>query len=206
MNFTCEHNQSEKESTVTRPFSESMPNNKCLDTCYLKLFKNTHTLVEAVLRMYETSRNLKACTKTQFNDARYQNTSQKRTTRKTDEKIHGSKNRKNSSNSNRLAYLNNLIKTSHIKNEFNKLATANNKKKFSKESLKHLLLASNRLEKLPTLDYVYNQINQLTQIPLLLLCKSVIVMNDSLFADLVHISWNLLLNVDQQVASSAGTF
>lgn len=172
----------------------------------MKLFKNTHTLVEAVLRMYETSRNLKACKKTQPNDLRRQNTSLKKSHKADEQRMQASKIRKNSSNSNRLVYLNNLIKTSHIKNEFNKLANANNKKKFSKESLKHLLLASNRLEKLPTLDYVYNQINQLTQIPLLLLCKSIIVMNDSFFVDLVHISWNLLLNVDQQVASSAGTF
>jgi protein unc-80 len=49
-----------------------------------------------------------------------------------------------------------------------------------------------------------NQIQRLNQIPLLALCKCVLIMSDELFLDLVKITWNLLLNSDQEIASAAG--
>lgn len=59
-------------------------------------------------------------------------------------------------------------------------------------------------EKLPSVDYLYNQVHFLNQLPLLVLCKAVLIMNDELFVDVVNITWNLLLNSDQEISSAAG--
>ena len=59
-------------------------------------------------------------------------------------------------------------------------------------------------DKIATVDYINSQIHFLNQVPLLLLCKSVLVMTDDFYPELIRISWNLLLNSDQEVASSAG--
>lgn len=65
---------------------------------------------------------------------------------------------------------------------------------------------SKNIEKIPTIDYTYNQVHYLNQIPLLILCKSILVMSDDLFTDVIKISWNLLLNSDQEISSSAGNY
>lgn len=57
---------------------------------------------------------------------------------------------------------------------------------------------------LPSVDYLYNQVHFLNQLPLLVLCKSVLIMNDELFVDVIQITWNLLLNSDQEISSAAG--
>lgn len=57
--------------------------------------------------------------------------------------------------------------------------------------------------KIPTCDYIYNQVHFLNHIPLQLLCKSLLVMSDDLFIDIIDFSWNLLLNSDQEISSSA---
>jgi hypothetical protein len=75
-----------------------------------------------------------------------------------------------------------------------------NNERLKKEMKMNLLLS----EKLPTIDYICNQIQYLNQIPLLLICKSVLIISDEFFGDLIKISWNLLLNSDQEIASSAG--
>lgn len=49
-----------------------------------------------------------------------------------------------------------------------------------------------------------NQIQNLNQIPLLLICKSVLIMSDDLYVRLVKIAWRLLLNSDQEIVTSAG--
>lgn len=59
-------------------------------------------------------------------------------------------------------------------------------------------------EKLPSLDYIYNQVHFLNQLPLMVLCKSALIMPDEYFIDIIKISWNLLLNSDQEVSSAAG--
>lgn len=60
-------------------------------------------------------------------------------------------------------------------------------------------------EKLPSVDYLYNQVHCLNQLPLLVLCKSVLIMNDELFVDVIQITWNLLLNSDQEISSAAAS-
>ena len=59
-------------------------------------------------------------------------------------------------------------------------------------------------EKMPIIDYIYNQIQNLNQIPLLILCKSILIMTDDLYFDLINITWELLLNSDQEIASASG--
>jgi protein unc-80 len=59
-------------------------------------------------------------------------------------------------------------------------------------------------EKMPIIDYIYDQIQNLNQIPLLVLCKSILILTDDLYLDLIKITWNLLLNSDQEIASAAG--
>jgi protein unc-80 len=39
--------------------------------------------------------------------------------------------------------------------------------------------------------------------PLLILCKSILILSEDFYVDLISITWNLLLNSDQEVASSA---
>lgn len=63
---------------------------------------------------------------------------------------------------------------------------------------------SKNAEKLASVEYAYNQVHFLNHIPLLVLCKSVLVMTDDLFVDVINITWNLLLNSDQEVSSAAG--
>ena len=61
-------------------------------------------------------------------------------------------------------------------------------------------------EKLPTIDFIENQIQYLNQTALLIICKSVLVINDDYFIDLIKVSWNLLLNSDQEISSAAGSY
>lgn len=81
----------------------------------------------------------------------------------------------------------------------------------SKQSTKMINLTSDlnvrmskNAEKLPSLEYFYNQVHLLNQLPLLVLCKSVLIMTDDLFIDVIQITWNLLLNSDQEISSAAG--
>ena len=60
-------------------------------------------------------------------------------------------------------------------------------------------------EKMPIIDYIYNQLQDLNQIPLLVLCKSILIMTDDLYIDLINITWELLLNSDQEIASASGS-
>ena len=57
----------------------------------------------------------------------------------------------------------------------------------------------------PLADYVSNHVLTLNQIPLLVLCKAALVISDDLYASLVGTLWSLLLNSDQEMASSAAT-
>lgn len=84
LNYTCSHNNLAAQSAASggtgnggidasggggggSSSSSAMPNTtirtrrqlneSCCKDCYLRLFKNSHSLVEAVLRMYETSKN-----------------------------------------------------------------------------------------------------------------------------------------------------
>jgi hypothetical protein len=84
---------------------------------------------------------------------------------------------------------NNLINQNKLKNE---------------EAKKDLNLNIMLNKKYPTIDFIFNQVQNLNQIPLLLICKSVLIINDEYFTDLTRISWNLLLNSDQEISSSAG--
>ena len=59
-------------------------------------------------------------------------------------------------------------------------------------------------EKMPIIDYIYNKVQNLNQIPLLVLCKSILIMTDDLYVELIPITWELLLNSDQEVAGAAG--
>lgn len=54
-------------------------------------------------------------------------------------------------------------------------------------------------------SFVHNHVQTLNQMPLLVLCKGLLVMPDECFADLVPIVWQLLLNADQDMASAAAT-
>jgi len=56
-----------------------------------------------------------------------------------------------------------------------------------------------------TISYIHNQVQNLNQMPLLVLCKGILIMPDELFVDLIGIVWHLLLNSDQDIASSAAT-
>ena len=57
---------------------------------------------------------------------------------------------------------------------------------------------------MPIIDYIYNKVHNLNQIPLLVLCKSILIMTDDLYVDLIAITWELLLNSDQEIAAAAG--
>ena len=59
-------------------------------------------------------------------------------------------------------------------------------------------------EKMPIIDYIYDQIQNVNQVPLLVLCKSILILTDDLYLDLIEITWDLLLNSDQEIASAAG--
>lgn len=64
INFNCTHfqsNQSVHHSNHTSQIQIKTRRNlteSCNKDCYLRLFKNSHSLIEAVLRIYETSTNL----------------------------------------------------------------------------------------------------------------------------------------------------
>lgn len=107
-----------------------------------------------------------------------------------------------SSSAKRINYLNELLKKNSLMNQ-------NQPKSFGQnlidERIDKDLKASFYLnKKLPTIDFILNQIQYLNQVPLLLICKSVLIINDEYFTDLIKISWNLLLNSDQEISSSAG--
>jgi hypothetical protein len=59
-------------------------------------------------------------------------------------------------------------------------------------------------EKIPTIAYIYNQVHFLNHVPLIILCKAALVINDDLFIDILKIAWALLLNSDQEISSAAG--
>jgi hypothetical protein len=59
-------------------------------------------------------------------------------------------------------------------------------------------------ERMPIIGYIYNQIQNLNQIPLLVLCKSILIMTDDLYLDLINITWESLLNSDQEIAGASG--
>jgi hypothetical protein len=52
ISFECTHVNSDPTKTFR------LAGEDCTSDCYLKLFKNSRCLIEAVLRMYETSSNL----------------------------------------------------------------------------------------------------------------------------------------------------
>lgn len=54
VNYSCPHNLIPADLIRTR---RNLADSCCKD-CYLRLFKNSHNLVEAVLRMYETCKNV----------------------------------------------------------------------------------------------------------------------------------------------------
>jgi hypothetical protein len=83
------------------------------------------------------------------------------------------------------------------------LVLANNRKLSNINNNLNFRMSKNS-EKIATIDYAYNQVHYLNQIPLLILCKSALVMTDDLFVDVIRVCWNLLLNSDQEIASSAG--
>lgn len=68
----------------------------CSKDCYLKLFKNSHSLIEAVLRMYETSSNLNLFEKyeKQLEQKNKENLNQSKKYAKEDRAMSSSKNRK----------------------------------------------------------------------------------------------------------------
>jgi hypothetical protein len=74
------------------------------------------------------------------------------------------------------------------------------------ESFKSDLKFTRERPKLPILEYIYNQIQNVNQMPFLVLCKSILILTDDLFVDLIKITWNLLLNSDQEIASASGKF
>jgi hypothetical protein len=73
------------------------------------------------------------------------------------------------------------------------------------ESFKSDLKFTRERPKLPILEYIYNQIQNVNQMPFLVLCKSILILTDDLFVDLIKITWNLLLNSDQEIASASGS-
>lgn len=54
INYSCNHSFQMINQQKSR---RSLLYDNCCKDCYLRLFKNSHNLIEAVLRMYETSRN-----------------------------------------------------------------------------------------------------------------------------------------------------
>lgn len=102
----------------------------------------------------------------------------------------------------KISYLNDLLKRNNLLNQ--------NQMKIQSQILvderirKDLKMNQYLSEKLPTMDFITNQIQYLNQTALLIICKSVLVISDDYFVDLIKVSWNLLLNSDQELASSAG--
>lgn len=216
LNYSCSHTLIPLEQVRTR----RNLNESCCKDCYLRMFKNSHSLIEAVLRMYETNKNLMLFEKyeKQFKSRANKDSMKKNIQSKVvDESTHHSstKNRKNSQssfNSQKIFFINNFLKKSS--NSFKPtpininmfVTTPDNKpstKMINLTSDLNVRLTKNA-EKLPSVEYLYNQVHFLNQIPLLVLCKSVLIMNDDLFVDVIQITWNLLLNSDQEVSSAAG--
>lgn len=54
LNYTCSHSLISMENIRTR----RNLNESCCKDCNLRLFRNSQSLVEAILRMYETNKNL----------------------------------------------------------------------------------------------------------------------------------------------------
>lgn len=99
-------------------------------------------------------------------------------------------------------FINSFLKKNTLKSSISEKYNQNRKKDVVIENL-NLKLLKNK-EKIPAIEYSYNQIQHLNQIPLLILCKSILVMTDDLFPDIIKITWNLLLNSDQEIASASG--
>jgi hypothetical protein len=72
------------------------------------------------------------------------------------------------------------------------------------ERLKRDLKSEKKSENHLIIDFISDQIQNLNQAPLLILCKSILIMNDEYFIDLISIVWQLLINSDQEIATSAG--
>ena len=186
----------------------------CSRNCHLKLFKNSHALTEAVLQIYETSNNLSLFEKYQ-KQMKFQAPAVTVATAK--EKQHrlskivevennsSAKNRKlsqNSAYSQKIHFINNILKKNVYKSVINQNINNLNADKVRANNLRKELNRMN--EKIPTIGYVYNQVHFLNHVPLIILCKSALIIHDDLFLDIIKIAWSLLLNSDQEISSSAG--
>ena len=205
VNYECKHNVSNHSSEQT---CSKTPINfrKCDNDCYLKLHKSSHCLIEAVLRIYESQIERNPDEISNKKNESDLNSSKSKTITKSDALSY--KFRKSSQfsmNSQKIAFLSQINKKSHTRvMGANNDGVRNNEKKFSIDNLKSNPLTKNKIKKIATIEYIGNQVFGLNQIPLLILCKSVLVMPDDLFINLVRITWNLLLDSDQELASSAG--
>ena len=104
-------------------------------------------------------------------------------------------------------YLNSILKKNTGPNPADpksKQANSIRSSNLIEERLKRDQRAAKKDEVHLTIDYISNQIQNLNQVPLLVLCKSILIMSDEYFLDLIGVAWCLLLNSDQEIASSAG--
>lgn len=213
INFDCGHYQTNHQTS--NPASQIQIKNRrhliesCTKECHLKLFKNSHSLIEAVLRMYETSTNCDMFEKYKKQLDSKTKEQVKGSTRIKDSGFKGRKNSQISSNSQKIFFINNILKkTNNInKQSINSQILANSQLP-SPQGTGYETLRSKierNKDRIPTMDYVYTQVHFLNHIPLQILCKSVLVMTDDLFVDVCRFTWNLLLNSDQEMASSAAT-
>jgi hypothetical protein len=223
IDYTCPHapTNSANPTPIIRNRKIAFSEN-CTKNCYLKLFRNSHALTEAMLRIYETSNNSSLFEKYQkqmkfsgkdqtannTNTKSEKNTQQHRLSKiEEGERNSSSKNRKfsqNSANSQKIHFINNILKRNIYKSVINQCINNLNAEKVRANQLRMELNRMN--EKIPTIAYVYNQVHFLNHIPLIILCKSALIINDDLFIDIIKISWSLLLNSDQEISSSAGMF
>lgn len=220
LNFTCSHHEVKphghmfskrnifkaEESQDSQSTAYNPNTFTCSIDCFLRQFKSSHCLIEAVLRMYEASNRIRIAEKFEkVNEAKEIHKQNSSLSSKSSKKTKGggslSKAKKKDSSSqqssHRLNYLNSLLKkTSSMKQSIDRKRDL----KASQSGTATKLDPS-----IPTIDYIHNQIQNLNQIPLLVLCKGILVMQDEHFDSLVPIVWNLLLNSDQDIASAAAT-
>ncbi len=244
LSFECEHssssrggNGSQKAQFNKQESGESMGSaegfnpgvfTRCDEGCYLSQFKSGHCLIEAVLRMYQTSSNMRVVEdyekKQSVKDTLKKNSSLKTGYRPASSLSSSGKNKhkkEQSVNQEPADYLKTLLKK--VREPSTVSTSASNLRQLSvaqvladyiiktdpqaHTSLRHGILKPPQatLHTPTTIAYIYNQVQHLNQIPLLVLCKGVLIMPDELFIDLIRIVWNLLLNSDQDIASSAAT-
>ena len=124
LNFTCDHHQRRghkfskrnifktQESQDSQSTQFNLNSNQCTVDCYLRQFKSSHCLIEAVLRMYEASNNIRIVEKyekaNEEKEIHKQNSSLSKSGTK--KKNLSTKGKKDNSNSHRLNYLNSLLK------------------------------------------------------------------------------------------------